>query len=75
MTASVRSEDKAQQLLKTNPSWEGKIQFGFMSKLTTPNAFEKLFDKSYDFIVHAASPVIFTVKDIQKDLIDPTVLG
>ena len=75
MTASVRSEDKAQQLLKKNPAWEGKVHFGFVPDLRMSNAFDKLFDKPYDFIIHTASPITFKVNDIQKDLIDPAVQG
>lgn len=75
VTASVRSEDKAQQLLKIHPAWEGKVHFGFVPDLTAPNAFDELFDKSYNFILHTASPVAFKVDDIQKDLIDPAVQG
>ncbi|KAI9851188.1 MAG: hypothetical protein M1838_004298 [Thelocarpon superellum] len=75
VTASVRSEDKAQQLLKKHAAWEGKVHFSFVPDLSASHAFDKLFDKPYDFIVHTASPVTFKVNDIQKDLIDPAVQG
>lgn len=75
VTASVRSEAKVQQLLTINPTWEDKVRFGFVPELTAPNAFDKLFDQQYDYIIHTASPVAFKVNDIQKDLIDPAVEG
>ena len=75
VTASIRSEAKVQQLLTINPTWKDKVHFGFVPELTAPNAFDKLFDKPYDFIVHTASPVAFKVNDVQKDLIDPAVEG
>ena len=75
VTTSIRSEAKAHQLLTVNPTWKDKVHFGFVPELTAPNAFDKLFDKPYDFIIHTASPVTFTVNDIQKDLIDPAVEG
>ena len=75
VTASVRSEAKAHQLLTTNPTWKNKVRFGFVPELTAPNAFDKLFDEPYDFIIHTASPVVFKVDDVQKDLINPAVEG
>ena len=75
MTASVRSEDKAQQLLTSHPAWKDKVSFGFVSDLRALNAFDKLFDKPYDFILHTASPVTFKVNDVQADLIDPAIQG
>ena len=75
VTASIRSEAKARQVVDINPTWKDKVHFAFVSDLTAPNAFDKLFDKPYDYIVHTASPVTFKVNDIQKDLIDPAVNG
>ncbi|POR35614.1 Putative uncharacterized oxidoreductase [Tolypocladium paradoxum] len=75
VTATVRSEDKAQQVLKKNPAWEDKVHFGFVPDMSTLNAYDKLFDKPYDFIIHTASPVTFKVDDVQKDLIEPAVHG
>lgn len=75
VTASIRSEAKAQQLLDANPTWKDRVHFSFIPDLTAPNAFDKLFDKPYEFIIHTASPVVFKVHDIQTDLIDPAVEG
>ncbi|KND89016.1 putative uncharacterized oxidoreductase [Tolypocladium ophioglossoides CBS 100239] len=75
VTATVRSKDKAQQVLREHPAWEDKVHFGFVPDVSTLNAYDKLFDKPYDFIIHTASPVTFKVDDIQKDLIDPAVHG
>ena len=75
MTAVLRSEAKAQQLLDMNPTWKDRVHFSFVPELTAPKAFNKLFDRPYDYIIHTASPVAFKVNDIQKDLIDPAVEG
>ena len=75
VTASIRSESKAHQLLTVNPTWKDRVHFGYVPELTAPNAFDNLFDKTYDFIVHTASPVAFKVNDVQKDLINPAVEG
>ena len=75
MTATLRSEEKAQQLLRTHPEWKNKLKFGYVPELTTPNTFDKLFEKRYNFIIHTASPVAFVVKDVKADLIDPALKG
>ena len=48
---------------------DNKLKFGYVPELTVPNAFDKLFDKAYDFIIHTASPVAFVVKDVKAGLI------
>ena len=75
VTATVRSEGKAHQLLAINPIWKDEVHFQVVPELTAPDAFDKVFDNAFDFIVHTASPVAFSVNDIQKDLIDPAVEG
>ena len=73
MITTVRSEAKAQQILEANPSWKGKVHPIVIPDLTAPKAFDKLFDQTYDFIIHAASPVTLGVDDIQRDIIDPAI--
>lgn len=50
---------------------DNKLKFGYVPELTVPNAFDKLFDKPYDFIIHTVSPVAFVVKDVKAGVIDP----
>ena len=75
VTATVRSDAKAQQFLKKHPAWKNKVHFGFVPDVGASNAFDKLFEKPFDYVIHTASPVAFQVTDIQKDLIDPAVQG
>lgn len=75
MTASVRSEIQAKQLLKIHPAWESVLDFVFVPEMMKPDAFVKAFDKPYGFIIHTASPVTFKVEDVQKDLFDPALQG
>lgn len=78
VTASVRSESKAQDVLDLHPSWKGKVTFVQVADITADGAFDDFFrqDKDgLDYIIHTASPMSFSVSDIQKDLIDPAVQG
>jgi nucleoside-diphosphate-sugar epimerase len=77
-TASVRSEAKAQEILKLHPDWKDKVTFVFVKDIITPGAFDDVFKQEkdgFDYIIHTASPVNFRVTDFQKDLIDPAVQG
>ncbi|APA13259.1 hypothetical protein sscle_10g080290 [Sclerotinia sclerotiorum 1980 UF-70] len=79
-TASVRSSSKADQILELHPEWRGKVEFVFVPEITTPGAFDHVFKAQeekggFDYIIHTASPVTFSVKDVKKDLIDPAVHG
>ena len=77
-TASVRSEAKAQEILDLHPSWKGKVTFVVVKDITPPGAFDEVFKQEkngFDYIIHTASPVNFSVTDFQKDLIDPAVQG
>ncbi|ATZ55992.1 hypothetical protein BCIN_12g05340 [Botrytis cinerea B05.10] len=78
--ASVRSPSKVNQILKLHPEWVGKVRFVFVPEITTPGAFDHVLrDQAekggFDYIIHTASPVTFSVEDVKKDLIDPAVHG
>ncbi|QSZ34419.1 hypothetical protein DSL72_006011 [Monilinia vaccinii-corymbosi] len=79
-TASVRSPSKADQILDVHPEWRGKVEFVFVPEIATPGAFDHVFKGQtkkggFDYVIHTASPVTFSFKDVKKDLIDPAVLG
>lgn len=78
MVASVRSEAKGQEILKLHPDWEGKVSFVSVPDIAAEKAFDHVFKEAknpFDYIIHTASPVAFSVTDIQKDLLDPAVKG
>ncbi|KAG4025570.1 hypothetical protein MFRU_055g00430 [Monilinia fructicola] len=79
-TASVRSSLKADQILEIHPEWKGKVEFVFVPEITTPGAFDHVFKDQakkggFDYVIHTASPVTFSINDVKKDLIDPAVHG
>lgn len=76
--ASVRSEAKAQEVLDLHPKYKGKVSFVFVPDIAADKAFDHVFKDAktpFDYIIHTASPVTFSVTDFQKDLIDPAVKG
>lgn len=78
VTASVRSEAKAHKVLNLHPEWTEKVKFVFVRDIITPGAFDDVFkqeENDFNYIIHTASPVNFSVTDFQKDLIDPAVQG
>jgi nucleoside-diphosphate-sugar epimerase len=78
ITASVRSESKAQEILHLHPQWKGKVTFVFVKDIASPSAFRNVFMQEkigFDYIIHTASPVNFSATDLQKDLIDPAIQG
>ncbi|PQE28728.1 hypothetical protein CJF32_00003952 [Rutstroemia sp. NJR-2017a WRK4] len=79
-TASVRSQPKADQILEVHPEWKGKVEFAFVPDIAVPGAFNDALAAEaekggFDYIIHTASPVTFTITDVKKDLIDPAVNG
>ncbi|KAJ5356645.1 NAD dependent epimerase/dehydratase [Penicillium concentricum] len=76
VTATVRSLSKGEAIIKTHPSWKGKIDFAIVSDFTTEGPFDEIFKTtSIDYVIHAASPVNFQVSDIQKEMIEPAEKG
>lgn len=76
--ASVRSDAKGQEMLDVHPDWKGKVSFVTVPDLVADKAFNHVFEKAergFNYIIHAASPVDFSVTDFQKELIDPAVKG
>jgi hypothetical protein len=78
VTASVRSQPKAQEIFHLHPEWKGRLNFAYIADVALDGVFDDVFKKSngaFDYIIHTASPVNFNVADFQKDLIDPAVQG
>jgi hypothetical protein len=78
VTGTVRSPQRAKEILDLHPDWKNSVDFAFIPDITTPGAFTEVFEKQksgFDFIIHNASPVTFNISDIQKELIDPAVKG
>ncbi|MCJ1390226.1 hypothetical protein MMC18_003084 [Xylographa bjoerkii] len=78
ITASVRSRAKADQVLALHPSWARQLTFVYIADVAQDGVFDDVFTKAeqpFDYVIHTASPVNFSVTDFQRDLIDPAVQG
>jgi hypothetical protein len=84
VTATVRSQTKADDIIKTHqthPSWKGKVKFAIVPDFTSQKPFDELFKNTKQsalpltYVIHTASPLKFNVRDIQKEMIEPAVMG
>lgn len=78
VTASVRSESKAREILALHPSWKRALSFVYVADIGVEDVFDDVFlkaDYPFDYIIHTASPATFDVTDFQRDLINPAVQG
>lgn len=74
----MRSKEKAAEVVRTHPSWDGKVEFAMVADFTSAKPFDKLFidaKNPFTHIIHTASPLNFRVEDIQKEMIEPAVKG
>ncbi|WBW72715.1 flavonol reductase/cinnamoyl-CoA reductase family [Schizosaccharomyces osmophilus] len=72
---TVRSMEKANELVRLNPELKGKIEFVIVKDVMEPNAFKDVV-KDCDYICHIASPFIVTnITDNKAQLLDPAVQG
>ncbi|PWY81748.1 NAD dependent epimerase/dehydratase [Aspergillus sclerotioniger CBS 115572] len=78
VTATVRSQSKADDIIKTHPSWKDKVEFAVVADFTSEEPFDDLFrhaKKPFNYVIHAASPANFEASDIQKEVIEPAEMG
>lgn len=76
----MRSQAKADEVLKTHPEWKGKVRFVTVSDFTSQEPFNALFAETaantpFTYVMHTASPLKFNVDDIQKEMIEPAIKG
>ncbi|KAJ5601197.1 NAD dependent epimerase/dehydratase [Penicillium lagena] len=78
VTATVRSQRKADDIIKVHPTWKGKVEFAIVADFSSSRPFDHLFQSAkapFNYVVHTASPVTFQASDIQKEIIEPAVIG
>ncbi|KAJ6107984.1 NAD dependent epimerase/dehydratase [Penicillium sp. IBT 18751x] len=78
VTATVRSQEKAEDVIRTHPSWKNKVNFAIVADFTTAKPFDHLFESPktpFNYVIHTASPLKFQVSDIQKEMIEPAEKG
>ena len=76
--AIVRSQSKADQVLKDFPEAGASLDFGIVPDITAPNSFDSVVQSQppFDAVIHTASPYLYSaVSDNLKDFIEPAVKG
>jgi hypothetical protein len=54
------------------------VEFAIVADFTTSKPFDHLFQNAkapFNYVIHTASPVTFQVSDIQKEMVEPAVMG
>ncbi|KAJ6439047.1 Galactose-binding domain-like protein [Purpureocillium lavendulum] len=78
VTATVRSQEKADDVFETHPSWKGRVDFAIVADFTSAEPFDHLFQTTkvpFNYIIHTASPVSTEVSDIRKEMVRPAEMG
>ena len=77
VVGTVRSQAKADKIKKAHSEAGDKLSFVIVEDIAQPGAFDKavVSDPPFEAVLHTASPFHFNVKDVQKELLDPAVIG
>jgi len=78
VVTTVRSQDKANKIKEAHPDvGEDKLSFAIVEDIAIEGAFDNAVksDPPFEAVIHTASPFHFNVTDIQKQLLDPAVIG
>jgi nucleoside-diphosphate-sugar epimerase len=76
IVGTVRSEKKGQDVILLHPSWKNHITWVCIPDIGIAGVYDDVFKIGpFDYIIHNASPVDFTVTDLQRAMIDPAVIG
>jgi len=78
VVTTVRSQEKANKIKEAHSDvGKDKLDFAIVEDIAQPNAFDEAVksDPPFEAVLHTASPFHFKATDIQKELIDPAVIG
>jgi nucleoside-diphosphate-sugar epimerase len=79
VVTTVRTQEKAEKIKEDHKSYvdKGQLSFAIVPDIAQPGAFEKavVSDPPFEAVLHTASPFHFNVTDVQKDLLDPAIIG
>ncbi|CCH60145.1 hypothetical protein TBLA_0C03420 [Henningerozyma blattae CBS 6284] len=73
---TVRSESKGDNLVKLFNS--NNFTYEVVPDISVEGAFDKVLEKNakdIKYVLHTASPVVFEVEDLLRDIVDPAVYG
>ncbi|KAF2280104.1 NADPH-dependent methylglyoxal reductase-like protein GRE2 [Westerdykella ornata] len=79
VVTTVRTQEKADKIRAAYKDYveKGRLGFAIVPDIAKPDAFDEAVksDPPFEAVLHTASPFHFNVTDVQKDLLDPAVIG
>jgi nucleoside-diphosphate-sugar epimerase len=78
VVTTVRSQDKASRIKALHPTLpKDRLDFAIVPDIATHDSFDSVFqgDVVFDAVIHTASPNVRSCKDVQKELLDPSIIG
>lgn len=78
VVTTVRSQDKADKIRKAHSSFgKDKLDFSIVEDIAVEGAFDNAVksDPPFEAVIHTAGPFHFNDTDVQKQLLDPAILG
>ncbi|KAF4550937.1 Ketoreductase azaE-like protein [Elsinoe fawcettii] len=78
VVTTVRSQEKANKIKEAHPNvGKDKLDFAIVEDIAVENAFDEAIksDPPFEAVIHTASPFHFNVTDVQKQLLDPAIIG
>jgi len=78
VVTTVRSQEKADKIAEAHSKFgKDKLDFAIVEDIAQEGAFEKavVSDPPFEAVIHTASPFHFKVTDVQKQLLDPAIIG
>ncbi|KAJ3119215.1 methylglyoxal reductase (NADPH-dependent) gre2 [Physocladia obscura] len=74
--AIIRSQSKAEQVLSDFPNYGSQLDFGIVSDITSPGAFDKVVQSTppFDTVIRTASPFLYRVIS-DREFLDPAIKG
>ena len=78
VVTSVRSKEKAQAIKDAHPAiGKEKLDFVIVEDIAVEGAFDRAVktDPPFEAVIHTSSPFHHNIKDVQKDFLDPAIIG
>ncbi|KAH7014739.1 NADPH-dependent methylglyoxal reductase-like protein GRE2 [Ilyonectria destructans] len=78
VVTTVRSLDKAENIKKAHPDiGKDRLDFAIVPDIARLDAFDAavVSEPPFEAVIHTASPFHYNVTDVQKDLLDPAIVG
>ncbi|KAF1983686.1 NAD(P)-binding protein [Aulographum hederae CBS 113979] len=78
VVTTVRSQAKADKIKEAHPeASSSNLSFAIVEDIAQPGAFDEAIksDPPFEAVIHTASPFHFNVTDVQKQLLDPAIIG